>query len=269
MQFLNRTYIMGILNVTPDSFSDGGKFLNLDAALSHAESMVKEGADIIDVGAESTRPNASPISAEEELYRIIPFIERLAANLEVTISIDTYKADVAREALKAGATMLNDIWGLKLNSEMAQVAAEFNVPVIIMHNQKGTLYKDFLNDVTKSLEESIHLALEAGVLEKNIIIDPGFGFGKDTQQNLYLLKNMEILKNLDYPILVGTSRKSMIGNTLNLPTYERLEGTAATVVLAITKGANIIRVHDVKEMTRVARMTDAVMHSKLGGAQNG
>ena len=265
MHYNDRTYVMGILNITPDSFSDGGRYFYIDDALKRAEVMVKDGADILDVGGESTRPQASFVSAEEELERVIPVIQKLRQNIDIPISVDTYKSVVAQEAIKAGATIINDIWGLKYDTEMAKIIALHDVQVVIMHNQEGTVYKDYLRDIVNALQESVSIAAKAGVKRENIILDPGFGFGKDTQQNLYLLKQMDVIKELGLPILVGTSRKSMIGNTLHLPAQERMEGTAATVVLAITKGANIIRVHDVKEMARVARMTDAVMQSNLGG----
>lgn len=265
MRYSDRTYVMAILNITPDSFSDGGRFFDIDAALEHAIEVLQQGADIIDVGGESTRPQASVVSEEEELARVIPVIRKLTENIDAPVSVDTYKSVVAKEALRAGASIINDIWGLKADSEMASVIAEAGASVVIMHNQTGTNYKNFLSDVLNSLRESVDIALKAGINKENIIIDPGFGFGKTTEQNLYLLKHMDILKSLELPILVGTSRKSMIGNTLGLPVEERLEGTAATVALAVEKGANIVRVHDVKEIVRVARMTDAILKAELGG----
>lgn len=265
MLYSDRTYIMGILNVTPDSFSSSGKFADPDAALERAIDMLEEGADIIDVGGESTRPGAAFVSAEEELERVIPVIEKISANIDAKISIDTYKAVVAKEALNAGASIVNDIWGLKAEPEMAKVVAATDAQVVLMHNRQNTIYKDFLDDVLQDLKESLAIAQNAGVKMANIILDPGFGFAKSTEQNLYLLKNMEILLELALPVLVGTSRKSMIGNTLDLPTDQRLEGTIATAVMAIMKGANIIRVHDIKAMFRTARMTDAILRADLGG----
>lgn len=265
MRFSDRTYIMGILNVTPDSFSDGGRYNDLEAALDHAIDMAQDGADIIDVGGESTKPGATFVPAAEELERIIPVIKTLAENVDLPISVDTYKAEVAKAAVEAGAQIINDIWGLKKDPEMAGVAAAANVPIVIMHNQEGTYYQHFLTDLVAALQESVDIALTAGVKRENIIIDPGFGFGKTTEQNLYLLKHMECLEKLGLPILVGTSRKSMVGNTLDLPVQERLEGTAATVALAIAKGAAIVRVHDVRAIKRVAEMTDAVTRVSLGG----
>ena len=260
-----RTLIMGILNVTPDSFSDGGKFSSLEVAVAHAKEMVDEGADIIDIGGESTRPQTwdeQPLSAEEEIDRILPALERLLQEIDVPISIDTYKAETARAALKAGAHMINDIWGFLREPELAKVSAGFDVPVILMHNQKETEYeKSLMGSVISSLRQSIKIAEDAGVRPEQIVIDPGIGFGKTTQQNLEVLHHMGELRSLGKPILLGTSRKSVVGNTLNLPVDQRLEGTAATVAWGIAKGADIVRVHDVKEMSRVVRMVDAIMRS--------
>lgn len=260
-----RTLIMGILNITPDSFSDGGKFSSLEVAVVHAKEMVAEGADIIDIGGESTRPQTwdeQPLSAEDEIDRILPALERLLQEIDVPISIDTYKAETARAALKAGAHIINDIWGFLREPELAKVSAGFDAPVILMHNQKGTEYeKSLMGSVISSLRQSIKIAEDAGVRPEQIIVDPGIGFGKTTQQNLEALHHMNELRSLGKPILLGTSRKSVVGNTLNLPVDQRLEGTAATVAWGIAKGADIIRVHDVREMSRVARMVDAIMRS--------
>ncbi len=261
-----RTLIMGILNVTPDSFSDGGKFNQLDAAVAHAKQMVAEGADIIDIGGESTRPqtwNEEPLSAEEEIARIMPVLERLLREIGVPISIDTYKAETARVALKAGAHIINDIWGFLKDPELAKVSANYDAPVILMHNQDGTEYQNLMGDVIRSLRQSVKIAEDAGVRPEQIIIDPGIGFGKTAEQSLVVLRHMDELRSLGKPILLGTSRKSVIGKTLNLPVNQRLEGTAATVAWGIANGADIIRIHDVKEMTLVARMVDAIMRSEM------
>ncbi len=255
-----RTIIMGILNVTPDSFSDGGKFFDLDTAVKHALEMVEQGADIIDIGGESTRPAAVPVSLEEELDRVLPVLKRLVKETDVPVSVDTYKAEVARQALIEGAHIINDVWGLKADPEMAKVVAGYDdVPLILMHNQKGTEYNSMMDDILGSLKESVDKALAAGVKRENIILDPGIGFGKDTDQNLEVMHRLWEFKTLGYPILLGTSRKSMIGNTLNLPVTERVEGTAATVAFGIAQGVDIVRVHDIKEMVRVVRMTDAMV----------
>ncbi|AYB40361.1 dihydropteroate synthase [Brevibacillus laterosporus] len=261
-----RTLIMGILNVTPDSFSDGGHYNQLDAAMRHAERLVKDGADIIDVGGESTRPGSQLVSAEQELERIIPIIERLSRDIDVPISVDTYKARVADEALRAGAHIINDVWGAKKDSEMAAVAAKWNVPIILMHNREQMEYQDFFPDYIEDLQESIQLALAAGVSEEMIVLDPGIGFAKTLQQNLEAMRRLDDLVALGYPVLLGTSRKSMIGKVLDLPVEERLEGTIATVALGIEKGCHIMRVHDVKAIKRTATMMDAM---KKGARYNG
>ncbi|MGG0756530.1 dihydropteroate synthase [Brevibacillus laterosporus] len=261
-----RTLIMGILNVTPDSFSDGGYYNQLDAAMRHAERLVKDGADIIDVGGESTRPGSQLVSAEQELERIIPIIERLSRDIDVPISVDTYKARVADEALRAGAHIINDVWGAKKDSEMAAVAAKWNVPIILMHNREQMEYQDFFPDYIEDLQESIQLALAAGVSDEMIVLDPGIGFAKTLQQNLEAMRRLDDLVALGYPVLLGTSRKSMIGKVLDLPVEERLEGTIATVALGIEKGCHIMRVHDVKAIKRTATMMDAM---KKGARYNG
>lgn len=254
-----RTIIMGILNVTPDSFADGGKYDRLDLALQHAQTMVEDGADIIDVGGESTRPGYQPISEEEELSRALPVIENIKKELDIPVSIDSYKAAVVKEALQAGADMVNDIWGLKADEEMGRVVSHFQVPVCLMHNRKVAVYNDLLTDMLNDLWDSIAIARQAGIPVEQLIIDPGIGFGKNLDENLEIMNRLEEFRTLGLPLLLGTSSKSMIGKTLNLPTEERSEGTAATVSLGIMKGADIVRVHDVKKMKRVADMTDAMV----------
>ncbi|MFQ5861028.1 MAG: dihydropteroate synthase [Dehalococcoidia bacterium] len=259
-----RTYIMGILNVTPDSFSGDGLAGRPQEALEQAIRFEAEGADIIDVGAESTRqslgvPGSTPVEAQEELRRLLPVLELLTSRVKLPISVDTYKSEVARRALEAGAVMLNDVWGLNADPQLAYLAAQFGVPLVLMHNQRGTRYRDLLADITSSLRDSVQKAQEAGVPREHIILDPGIGFGKNAEQSIEVLRRLEEVKALGYPLLVGTSRKSHIGAVLDLPVEERLEGTAATVAIAITKGADIVRVHDVQAMVRVARMSDAVV----------
>ncbi|SFS86217.1 dihydropteroate synthase [Marininema halotolerans] len=256
-----RTVVMGILNLTPDSFSDGGKYNRLDGAVAHAQAMIEAGADIIDVGGESTRPGHQVVPMEEELDRVLPVIERLAQEIDCPISIDTYKAETARQAVKAGAHIINDVWGMKKDPVMASVVAKFNVPVILMHNRVKTGYRQLMNEVCQELLESVALARNAGVADENIILDPGIGFAKSHQENLVVMRHLEQIVALGYPVLLGTSRKSMVGNTLNLPVHQRVEGTGATVALGIAKGCQLIRVHDVKEMVRVARMTDAMVRA--------
>ncbi|WP_366923317.1 dihydropteroate synthase [Metallumcola ferriviriculae] len=255
-----RTLVMGILNVTPDSFSDGGRFDRLEEALEQAKRLVDEGADILDVGAESTRPQAAQVSAEEEIARLKPVLERLIPEIPIPISVDTYKSETAREVLAMGVEIINDVWGLKKDSEMAEVVAQYpDVPVILMHNQSGNHYQDLMGDIISSLAESVTIAEGAGIAPDNIIIDPGIGFGKDTDQNLEVMRRLKEFQALGKPVLLGTSRKSMIGKTLDLPVSERMEGTAATLTLGISLGIDIVRVHDVKEMARVTRMTDSMV----------
>lgn len=254
-----RTLVMGILNVTPDSFSDGGKFQRVDIALYHALKMIEDGADIIDVGGESTRPGHQQISEAEELERVIPVLERLAKEINVPLSVDTSKAEVARQAIKAGAGIINDVWAGQADNEMFSAAVEYNAPIILMHNQQGTEYQDVMADLLDHLAKRVDMAVQAGVLKENIILDPGIGFGKTYGQNLEVMIRLNELKSLGYPVLLGTSRKSIIGNTLNLPVDQRVEGTAATVCYGITKGVDIVRVHDVKEISRVCKMTDAMV----------
>lgn len=263
-----RTVVMGILNVTPDSFSDGGLYANTDAAVEHAVCLVEDGADVIDIGGESSRPHAEPVPLEEELSRVIPVIKSLSGRIEVPISIDTYKREVVRAALDAGAGIINDISGLS-DPDMRALVAERKVPSIIMHMQ-GTpqtmqehpVYEDLIPDVMKFLRERIESAVEAGLPEEFIIIDPGIGFGKTAEHNLEILRNLADFKSIGRPILIGTSRKAFIGKALGgIPPTERLFGTAATVALSIANGANIIRVHDVKEMAQVARMADVMVRA--------
>ena len=257
-----RTYIMGILNVTPDSFSDGGKFNEIEAAVAQAKKLVEDGADIIDIGGESTRPGAEYVTEEEEIKRVVPIIKAIKEQLDVIISIDTYKSKTAEEAVKAGADIINDIWGAKYDKNIAKVAALYNVPIILMHNRQPKPYENLMKDVVDDLQESIDIAIEAGVKKENIILDPGIGFAKTYEENLIVMNNCEIIKEMGYPILLGTSRKSMIGLTLNLPVNERVEGTLATTVIGIMKGLEFVRVHDVLENKRVAVMTDAILRAK-------
>jgi len=265
--FDERTYIMGILNITPDSFSDGGRFIELDKALERAKEMVEEGADIIDVGGESTRPEAQSISLKEELRRVIPLIEELASQVEVPISIDTTKARVAEVAFDAGAVMINDISALRFDPEMATLVSERGVPVVLMH-MRGTpqtmqhhvVYDCLIAEINSFLKERIEYAESVGIDSHKIIIDPGVGFGKSVPDgNLKIIKKLSFFKNLGKPILVGPSRKAFIGSVLNLGVEEREEGTAAAISLAINNGANIVRVHDVKKMKRVVKMVDAIL----------
>lgn len=259
LDFQNRTLVMGILNATPDSFSDGGKYNRVDQAVERAIQLVEAGADIIDIGGESTRPGFAKISADEELERIVPVIEAIAKEVKVPISIDTYKAETARQAIKAGGHIINDIWGAKADPEMANVAADLQVPIILTHNREDRNYSSFFRDVMNDLYESIMLVKNAGVQDENIILDPGIGFAKDLNENLEMMRQLDKLVAIGYPVLLGTSRKSMVGGVLNLPVEERLEGTGATVCYGIQKGCQIIRVHDVKEMKRMAVMMDAML----------
>lgn len=254
-----RTYVIGIINLTPDSFSGDGLGGDVDAAVDLALRFQDEGADILDIGAESTRPGHKQISLDKELARLMPALEAVAKRVDLPISVDTYKAAVARRAVDAGAVIINDIWGLKAEPELAEVAAETCAGLVLMHNQKGTQYQDLVPNLVSSLKDSVRTALEAGVPRDNIIVDPGIGFGKTPDQNLAVLARLDELKELDCPILVGTSRKSTLGLLLDLPAEERVEATAATVSLAIAGGADLVRVHDVKEMVRVCRVTDAVV----------
>ncbi|MGL5646771.1 MAG: dihydropteroate synthase [Clostridium sp.] len=254
-----RTYIMGILNVTPDSFSDGGKFNSLEKAKIRVQEMIEEGADIIDVGGESTRPGYTEVSVKDEINRVVPIIKMIKENFEIPVSIDTYKSEVAIEAIKAGADIINDIWGFKKDKNMAKVCAETNTVCVLMHNREDIPYTNLMRDIKEDLIESINLALEAGVKRENIILDPGIGFAKTLEQNLETMNNVDKIKELGFPVLLGTSRKSMIGLTLDLPKDERVEGTLVTTVLGISKGCRFIRVHDIKENKRACIMTDAIL----------
>jgi len=256
---LSNTYIMGILNVTPDSFSDGGRFYKPESALVRAKWMMEEGASIIDVGGESTRPGYIPISVQEEIERVVPVIEKIKSRLDIPISIDTYKSEVAMAAIDAGADLVNDIWGLKKDELMASVIAKRNVPCILMHNRENMDYTDFMPDVFNDIRETIQLAKTADIPEENIILDPGVGFGKDQEQNLQILRYLEDFHQFGYPLMLAASRKSVIGNALDLPVGERMEGTLVTTVMAVMKRCSFIRVHDVKENARAIKMTQAIM----------
>jgi dihydropteroate synthase len=261
---------MGIVNVSPDSFSGDG-VADIETAVAQARRFVEDGADILDIGGESTRPGSSQIALEEEIKRVVPVIERLARKIAVPISIDTYKYEVAKQALAAGAAILNDQWGLKKEPRLAELAAKRNAPVILMSNQRDkggfdvgagrdtAYYDDVMAEVISSLRQSVNIALKAGVSGENIIIDPGIGFGKTWQQDIEIIRRLRELKAWELPVLIGTSRKSLIKMVLNLPADQRVEGTAATVAISIANGADIVRVHDVKQMVRVCRMADAIV----------
>lgn len=254
-----RTYIMGILNVTPDSFSDGGKYNSIERAVIHAKEMIEQGADIIDIGGESTRPNHTPISQEEEIRRVIPIIEALRKETDIPISVDTYKGKVAELSIKAGADIINDVWGFKKDPYMAQVAAKYQVTSVLMQNRDNRDYTNFMEDVLSDLQQSVDIALKAGVLKENIILDPGIGFAKDYEQDLTVMNHLEMLTKLGYPVLLATSKKRMIGNTLDVPPESRVEGTIATTVVGIMKGCSFVRVHNVLENKRAAMMADAIV----------
>jgi dihydropteroate synthase len=249
---------MGVLNLTPDSFSGDGVGDDIEAAVAQAKRLVDDGADIIDIGGESTRPNSIPVSAEDELRRVMPVINRLAGELSVPISIDTYKSSVASRAVKAGAMMINDVWGLKRDPRLARVAAEAGVPIILVSHLQATVRYDIIAEVISNLEKSIEQAMEAGVAWQNIIIDPGIGFGKSAEQNLEIIRRLTELRSLNRPILLGTSRKFM----LNQPPDQRLEATAATVAIGIANGADMVRVHDVRQMVQVCRMSDFIIRRR-------
>lgn len=268
-----RTYVMGIVNVTPDSFSDGGKYMDPFAAVEHAKTLVAEGADIIDIGGESTRPGSERVPCDEELRRVIPVVERLSREINIPISVDTYKAEVARRAIEAGASVINDISALRFDPDLGRVAADFGVPVILMHmlGEPGTMqrnpqYHDVVSDIISFFEDAVERAISAGIKPEKIILDPGIGFGKLPEHNLEILRRLREFRALGYPILVGTSRKSFIARIVGQSIEERDDGTMATVALAIAGGADIVRVHDVKRTVRMVRMTDAIVRE---GEQNG
>lgn len=257
-----KTHVMGILNVTPDSFSDGGNYNNIEAAVKKAKEMVKDGADIIDIGGESTRPGARYISEEEEIARVVPIIKAIKEELDVLVSIDTYKSKTAEEAIKAGADIINDVWGFKKDSNMAKIAAKYEVPCILMHNREDKPYSNLMKNILSDLIDSINIALDAGVKRENIILDPGIGFAKTYEENLEVMNNLDKVVNIGFPVLLGTSRKSMIGLALDLPVDNRVEGTIATTVAGIMKGCKIVRVHDVLENKRACVMTDKILNKK-------
>ena len=256
------TYIMGILNVTPDSFSDGGKFNQIDAALKHAEEMIGDGADVIDIGGESTRPGYTKISDEEEIDRVVPVIEAVKKEFEIPISVDTYKSGVAEAAAEAGADLINDIWGLKYDARMAEVIAKSGLACCLMHNRDNTEYRNFMEDMKQNLRETIALAKAAGIADDKIILDPGVGFAKSYENNLEVIRRLKEFNELKYPVLLGTSRKSVIGLTLDLPAAERVEGTIVTTVMAVEAGCMFVRVHDVKENHRAIQMAEAILDRK-------
>lgn len=258
----NHTYVMGILNLTPDSFSDGGKWMDRDKALFRVEEMLAEGMHILDVGGESTRPGYTTISDEEEIDRVVPVIEAIKSRFDVPVSLDTYKSEVAKAGIRAGVDLINDIWGLKEDKAMAKVIADSGVACCLMHNRKEADYRELIPDMQKDLQESVELALVAGISKEKIILDPGIGFGKAYVDNMEVLRCMEQFHKLGYPLLLGTSRKSVIGLTLDLPVEERLEGTLVTTVMAVLQGYAFVRVHDIKENVRAIRMAEAI---KQGG----
>ena len=265
-QTKGHTYVMGILNVTPDSFSDGGKWNDRDRALKHVEEMIAEGMDIVDIGGESTRPGYTLpgytlLSDEEEIARVVPMIEAVKANFDIPISLDTYKSGVAEAGIRAGADLINDIWGLKYDRHMAEVIAKSGLPCCLMHNRKEADYQDFMQDVAADLADTIHLAEAAGIADEKIILDPGVGFGKTYENNLEIINCLEELNMFRYPLLLGCSRKSVIGLTLDLPVTERVEGTLVTTMFGVQKGCMFVRVHDVKENVRTIKMCEAILNS--------
>lgn len=261
-QKAGHTYVMGILNVTPDSFSDGGKWNDRDRALKHVEEMLAEGMDIVDIGGESTRPGYTMLPDEEEISRVAPIIEAVKANFDVPVSLDTYKSQVALAGIQAGADLINDIWGLKYDDKIAGVIAESGLPCCLMHNRKAADYQNFMQDVAADLAETLQLAEKAGIADDRIILDPGVGFGKTYENNLEIINCLEELHMFGYPILLGCSRKSVVGLTLDLPADQRIEGTLVTTVMGVIKGCRFVRVHDVKENVRAIRMTEAILHSQ-------
>lgn len=263
-QTQGHTYVMGILNVTPDSFSDGGRWNDRDKALRHVEEMVAQGADVIDVGGESTRPGYTLISDEEEISRVVPVIEAIKERFDVPVSLDTYKSAVAQAGIQAGADLINDIWGLKYDDKMAAVIANSGLPCCLMHNRKNTDYQDFMQDVAADLAETIRRAENAGIADEKIILDPGVGFAKSYEQNLEIINCLEELNMFGYPLLLGCSRKSVIGLTLDLPTDQRIEGTLVTTVMGVLKGCMFVRVHDVLENVRAIKMAEAILRGGRG-----
>lgn len=257
-----RTLVMGIINVTPDSFSDGGSYTNVEAAVKQAQKLASEGADILDIGGESTRPGYEPVSADDEIARVVPAIKAIREVVDLPISIDTYKAKTAEAAIKAGASIINDIWGAKYDPDMANVAASLGVPIILMHNRKEANYTDLLPDMIADLEESIHIALDAGVKRHDIWLDPGIGFVKSFDENMTAMRELEKISAMGYPVLLGTSRKRFIGTVLDLPADQRDEGTAATTAFGITKGIHMVRVHEVKRTARIVKMMDALVREE-------
>ncbi|MFP7171949.1 dihydropteroate synthase [Terribacillus halophilus] len=253
------TLVMGIINVTPDSFSDGGSYTTVETAVKQAKKLAAEGADILDIGGESTRPGFEPVSADEEIARVVPAIQAIREVVDLPISIDTYKAKTAEAAIEAGASIINDIWGAKYDSEMASVAARTGVPIILMHNREEARYDDLIPDMVKDLEESIDIALRAGVKREDIWLDPGIGFAKSLDENMDALRQVDKISAMGYPVLLGTSRKRFIGTILDLPADERDEGTAATTAYGITKGVHMVRVHEVKRTARIVKMMDALV----------
>ena len=258
-QTKGHTYVMGILNVTPDSFSDGGKWNDRDRALKHVEEMIAEGMDIVDIGGESTRSGYTLLSDEEEIARVVPMIEAVKANFDIPISLDTYKSGVAEAGIRAGADLINDIWGLKYDKKIAGVIAKYNVACCLMHNRNEAIYQNFLEDMVADMKECVAIAHKAGVPDDKIMLDPGVGFGKTYEQNLEAINHVDVLQELGLPILLGTSRKSVIGNTLDLPVDQRVEGTLATTVIGMLRGCSFVRVHDIKENHRIIQMTRAIL----------
>ena len=257
-----RTYIMGILDVAPDYFYDGKKFDVIEEALSKAENLIDDGADIIDIGVESTRPDLEALSVEDEIDRVVPIIKAIKERFDIPVSIDTYKAEIAESAIKAGADMINDIWGFKKDKNMAGVAAKYDVPVILVHNRVDKIYVNFMKDVLMDLVESINIALDAGVKRENIILDPGIGFAKSYEEDLCIMNNLEMIKGFELPVLLGASRKAIIGVALDVPEDERVEGTLAANTIGIMKGCDFLRVHDVLESKRAAVMADAIVRQE-------
>ena len=256
----NHTYIMGILNVTPDSFTDGGKYSGVDQALFRVEEMLKEGMDILDMGGESTRPGYTLLSPEGEKERILPVIQAVKNRFDIPISLDTYKGEVAEAGIQAGADLINDIWGLKYDERMAGVIAKAGIPCCLMHNRKEANYQSLMEDMIADLEETLTIAKGAGISRDKIILDPGIGFGKTYEHNLTVLHHLEEFNSFGCPLLLGASRKSVIGLTLDLPVTERVEGTIATTVIGVMKGCSFVRVHDIKENLRAVRMTEAIIY---------